>query len=77
MNHQNVAWDFNWLFQLAYDLDRIDRLGSTQDEPEGSRYIQISDTYAIAISEKLKSIAREATERFLRTVEQENNACLR
>jgi hypothetical protein len=49
------------LRQLALDvatiLDKAERHGLPQDWPEGSRYIQLSDTVAITISRFLKAIA--------------------
>jgi len=35
---------------------RAQRIGSTTDDPEGSRYIQISDTLAIEIERSLVSL---------------------
>lgn len=49
------------LRQLALDvadiLDKSPRSGLPQDWPEGSRYIQLSDTVAITISRFLKAVA--------------------
>lgn len=49
------------LRQLAIDvagiLDASPRSGLPQDWPEGSRYIQLSDTVALTLSRFLKAIA--------------------
>lgn len=49
------------LRQLALDvasiLDAAPRAGLPQDWPEGSRYIQLSDTVALTLSSFLKAIA--------------------
>lgn len=49
------------LRQLALDvasiLDAAPRIGNPQDWPEGSRYIQLSDTVALTLSRFLKAIA--------------------
>jgi hypothetical protein len=39
---------------LADKLDAVKRLGEATDEPEGSRYIIMSDTLARQISETLR-----------------------
>lgn len=46
------------LIQLAAGFELADRLGAETDEPEGTRYIQISDTQAREIAELLKRAAR-------------------
>ena len=46
-----------WLLKLARALDESWRYGADQDVPEGVRYIQISDTLAKQIAQKLREIA--------------------
>ncbi|MGH0031728.1 MAG: hypothetical protein ACQGVC_18215 [Myxococcota bacterium] len=41
--------------KLAAALDAADRQGADRDEPEGARFIQISDTLARQIAETLRS----------------------
>ena len=47
----------DYLYQLASSLENAIRIGSEKDEPEGDRYIQISDTLATLTAERLKRIA--------------------
>ena len=54
--------DKNYLYQIADDLDRAGRLGNDKDKPEGTRYIQISDTLAGEIAERLRKIAYNINE---------------
>jgi hypothetical protein len=49
--------DREWLQRLADDLDEADRVGVLLDDPEGAVWIQISDTLARQISERLRQIA--------------------
>lgn len=49
--------DRSYLKQLADELDGAPRSGGTADEPEGARFIIISDTQARQIAEKLRGIA--------------------
>ena len=44
------------LKKISELLDNAKRYGTEKDEPEGSRYIQISDTLARQLSEDLKRI---------------------
>ena len=44
----------NYLLELADQLDRAERLGNTEDIPEGTRYIQISATMARKIAQGLR-----------------------
>lgn len=48
-----------YLIDLATDLDQAERMGCIKDEPEGTRFIQISDTLAAHIAEKLFKIVKE------------------
>jgi len=48
-----------YLKDLADSFDSADRLGNVKDEPEGVRYIQMSDTLAHEISSKLMKIVTE------------------
>jgi len=41
---------------LADELDAVERLGAPTDDPEGSRYIRMSDTLARRISETLRNV---------------------
>jgi hypothetical protein len=42
------------LLALANDFDSMDRIGAEKDEPEGSRYVQISDTLMRMMSAALR-----------------------
>lgn len=44
----------NIIKEVIRMLDTAERLGSDTDEPEGNRYIQISDTLAKKLSDDLK-----------------------
>lgn len=54
--------DKKYLYQLADDLENADRLGADTDEPEGNRYIQMSDTVTKLIAERLRKIAYNINE---------------
>ena len=54
--------DEKYLYQLADDLENADRLGADTDEPEGNRYIQMSDTVTKLIAERLRKIAYNINE---------------
>ena len=41
---------------VALALDAADRIGNDIDEPEGTRYIQISDTLAKELSQALREM---------------------
>ena len=45
-----------YLLKLATLLDEAERIGNSIDDPEGRRYIIMSDIVAKEISTKLKSI---------------------
>jgi len=45
--------------QVANALDNAPRMGAEKDEPEGSRYIQISDTLAKQLSATLRADAQK------------------
>ena len=47
--------EHNELLKLFHELQNIPRLGGETDEPEGTRYVQISDTYLRAITNRLSS----------------------
>jgi hypothetical protein len=49
--------DADWLRELADELTWAPRTGADKDEPEGTRYIQLSDTFATDIAERLRQIA--------------------
>jgi len=44
------------LHEIADMLDKAERIGADKDEPEGMRYIQLSDTLAKKISAKLRVV---------------------
>jgi len=44
------------LTQIAEGLERWDRIGSDIDEPEGARYIRLSDTLAKLMAQSLRRI---------------------
>lgn len=48
--------DREYLLELAWLLDDAERLGSASDEPEGARFIRISDTLAVDIAARLREI---------------------
>jgi len=45
------------LFKMAQDIDAVERVGPPEDVPEGVRYIQVSDTSALTISDALRAAA--------------------
>lgn len=45
------------LLDLADKLDKAERQGFKTDEPEGSRYILVSDTMAKELSEAIRAMA--------------------
>lgn len=47
------------LLDLADGFDHALRSGGTEDRPEGSRFIQISDTAACRIAEELRQVRLE------------------
>jgi hypothetical protein len=47
-----------YLTALVTSLRRIPRLGKDKDMPEGTRYIQISDTLATEVADRLEKIAK-------------------
>jgi hypothetical protein len=49
--------DADWLRELADQLTWAPRFGAAEDEPEGVKFIQLSDTLATDISERLRLIA--------------------
>ncbi len=49
--------DMRYLLGLVSDLETAGRKGAPEDLPEGSRYITISHTLAVAIARKLGDIA--------------------
>lgn len=53
------AKDRKYLNELANGLDMAGRLGSEKDNPEGVRYIQISDTLAKDMARDLRRIAKD------------------
>jgi hypothetical protein len=50
--------DKEYLIMLANGLRDADRMGASTDSPEGARYINISDTLANQIADKLIEIAK-------------------
>ena len=48
-----------YLRQIAVSLKEAERMGQDSDEPEGNRYIQISDTLAGKMAGKLLEIIKE------------------
>ena len=57
MCEMNTITEQEYLIQLAQSLDTATRLGDGIDDPEGSRYIQVSDTLARVIANHLRKIA--------------------
>ncbi len=56
-----------YLLKLAEELDRAQRIGAkrigaTGDNPEGEQVIQVSDTLARIIAQRLREIAEEVGE---------------
>ena len=56
-----------YISKIIDDLDRAPRRGAETDEPEGARFIQISDTAAKELSRELRRIV-EVFERYGHTV---------
>jgi len=54
---QHTMNDKDYLLALTKTIDDTPRIGSSEDFPEGARRIEISDTLAKQISQKLKEIA--------------------
>jgi len=50
--------DSEYLERLANCLDNAERTGSNEDNPEGNRLVQISDTLARQISGNVRAIAK-------------------
>ena len=46
-----------YVAELADILDKAERIGHSEDKPEGARYIQMSDKLAIRIADHLRSLA--------------------
>jgi len=61
----------NALREIEQALDQSDRQGAPTDQPEGSRYVVISDTAISAVVTELRKI-REAIEHPRQTAEREN-----
>ena len=55
--------DKTYLFELAEWLDDAHRIGEDEDLPEGTRYIQISDTLAKMVAKALRAIANRGGNR--------------
>jgi len=55
--------DKTYLFELAEWLDDAHRIGEDEDLPEGTRYIQISDTLAKMVTKALRAIANREENR--------------
>jgi hypothetical protein len=51
--------DIKILMELSSALKKANREGNEEDDPEGTRYIMISDRLATKMSEKLKEIAEK------------------
>ena len=47
-----------YLVSLADALDEARRFGADLDKPEGSRWVQLSDSLAREVAERLRTIAR-------------------
>lgn len=47
------------MFEIADSLDKADRLGASEDIPEGARYIMMSDTLARGIAADILLAAME------------------
>jgi hypothetical protein len=50
--------DALYLMMLAEELDRAERHGAIRDEPEGTRYVLISDTLARRLANDLRRVAK-------------------
>ncbi len=48
-----------YLFDLAEELDKAERMGSNEDHPEGYRYIKMSDTWAKRTVKDLRAIVED------------------
>jgi len=58
------------MLDIANGIERSVRLGNIKDIPEGQRYIQISDTLAKEITEKLRIIAQKGLKNALSKYEE-------
>lgn len=58
MSNELTNEDRSWLLDLADELERASRLGVDTDEPEGTRYVQISDALIEVIVSRLREIAK-------------------
>lgn len=47
-----------YLLELARELEEAERVGADWDAPEGTRYVQISDTLTRMIAARLREIAQ-------------------
>lgn len=48
-----------YIIELAKKLRAAERMGSSTDDPQGSRFIQLSDTLTKEITDKLFKIIKE------------------
>jgi hypothetical protein len=48
----------DYLGQLARELDRAPRQGQPVDDPEGTRFVTLSDTLAQEIAHQLREVAK-------------------
>ena len=51
--------DKEYLLSLGDELDNARRSGSEMDDPEGNRYIILSDTLAVKIAQELRKLVKE------------------
>jgi hypothetical protein len=52
----------DYLFGVADAFDNVKRIGSDTDDPEGSRYIIVSDSMATKLSHDLRNCAHKVNE---------------
>lgn len=63
MSKQDIAEKVeDYLFGVADAFDNIKRIGSDTDDPEGSRYIIVSDSMANKLSHDLRNCAHKVNE---------------
>lgn len=67
--------DKTWVFldALICTLETQPRFGAENDEPEGSRYIRLSDTFVLAIVRRLKKITDAMQARKIQKVDEIRN----
>jgi hypothetical protein len=64
MKKEYVLVDKEWLLEIAKQIQQTRRYGTDKDEPEGTRYIQVSDTLATNFSNALIELAENGESSF-------------